>query len=294
MARSANIVVSIARAWIGTPYVHQASVKGAGCDCLGLLRGVWRELHGEEPEAIAALFAGLGRSHRRGDIAQRACAPSARDRARALAPGDVALFRMSPRGPAKHCGIVASERRQAHPHPRPPEQARQRGTVHALSGAANSHTHSGSDHGFSRPRHRRLGAWRVAVRQRVLAVRRRHHRRADRRRAGRLRRQRDRRRHRAGPHVKRTGSRLSDINITASTEGAAVPRLYGRMRVARPAHLGQPTSRKPRPPPATSGGKGWRQGHRHRKPITPIRSPSRSGLCEGEITASAGSGPTAC
>ena len=45
-------VVAIAREWIGTPYVHQASVKGAGCDCLGLLRGVWRELRGEEPEAM--------------------------------------------------------------------------------------------------------------------------------------------------------------------------------------------------------------------------------------------------
>ena len=31
-----------ARRWIGTPYQHQASVLGAGCDCLGVLRGVWR------------------------------------------------------------------------------------------------------------------------------------------------------------------------------------------------------------------------------------------------------------
>jgi NlpC/P60 family putative phage cell wall peptidase len=31
-----------ARAWIGTPDRHQASLKGMGCDCLGLVRGVWR------------------------------------------------------------------------------------------------------------------------------------------------------------------------------------------------------------------------------------------------------------
>ncbi|HMM10451.1 MAG TPA: peptidase, partial [Paracoccus solventivorans] len=43
--------VEIARGWIGTPYVHQGSVKGAGADCLGLIRGVWRELYGTEPEA---------------------------------------------------------------------------------------------------------------------------------------------------------------------------------------------------------------------------------------------------
>ncbi|MEL6794106.1 MAG: peptidase P60, partial [Pseudomonadota bacterium] len=43
--------VRIARAWIGTPYRHQASLKGVGADCLGLIRGVWRELYGAEPEA---------------------------------------------------------------------------------------------------------------------------------------------------------------------------------------------------------------------------------------------------
>jgi NlpC/P60 family putative phage cell wall peptidase len=37
----AQIVVAT-RDWIGTPYQHQASLKGVGCDCLGLVRGVWR------------------------------------------------------------------------------------------------------------------------------------------------------------------------------------------------------------------------------------------------------------
>ena len=34
------------------------------------------------------------------------------------------------------------------------------------------------------------------------------------------------------PAVKRFGSRLSDINVQSSTEGAPIPRVYGRMRVA--------------------------------------------------------------
>ena len=38
-----NGVVAIARAWIGTPYEHQASCLGAGTDCLGLLLGIWRD-----------------------------------------------------------------------------------------------------------------------------------------------------------------------------------------------------------------------------------------------------------
>src|ERR1700761_4219303 len=50
MAIDRDDIVRIARDWIGTPYAHQASLKGVGCDCLGLLRGVWRELYGREPE----------------------------------------------------------------------------------------------------------------------------------------------------------------------------------------------------------------------------------------------------
>jgi NlpC/P60 family putative phage cell wall peptidase len=100
-------VVAAARAWIGTPYLHQASVKGAGCDCLGLLRGVWRELFGAEPEALPpyssdwaeatgeeTLCCGLARH-------LKEIAPAS------IAAGDIALFRMVRRGPAKHCGIVA-------------------------------------------------------------------------------------------------------------------------------------------------------------------------------------------
>ncbi|MBV9989667.1 MAG: C40 family peptidase [Alphaproteobacteria bacterium] len=102
-------IEDIARSWIGTPYVHQASVKGAGCDCLGLLRGVWRELRGEEPEHAPPYAP---------DWAEATGAETLRDAlARhltqiapaALRPGDVALFRMAPRGPAKHCGIVAEK-----------------------------------------------------------------------------------------------------------------------------------------------------------------------------------------
>lgn len=44
-------IVSEARSWIGTPYRHQASLKGIGCDCLGLVRGVWRHCIGTEPES---------------------------------------------------------------------------------------------------------------------------------------------------------------------------------------------------------------------------------------------------
>lgn len=33
-------IVAEAREWIGTPFIHQQSAKGVGCDCIGLVRGV--------------------------------------------------------------------------------------------------------------------------------------------------------------------------------------------------------------------------------------------------------------
>lgn len=39
MATRADIVEE-ARSWIGTPFHHQASLKGVGVDCVGLIRGI--------------------------------------------------------------------------------------------------------------------------------------------------------------------------------------------------------------------------------------------------------------
>jgi len=50
MTLTRSQIVAKTRDWIGAPYQHQASLKGVGCDCLGLVRGVWRAVIGEEPE----------------------------------------------------------------------------------------------------------------------------------------------------------------------------------------------------------------------------------------------------
>lgn len=100
-----SMIVDAARAWIGTPYRHQASRRGAGCDCLGLLRGVWRDCLGEEPEVIPPYS--LDWSEPTGDEALWAAAKRhliAKD-AQDAAPGDVLLFRMRSGGVAKHLGI---------------------------------------------------------------------------------------------------------------------------------------------------------------------------------------------
>ena len=68
----AEAVVAEALTWIGTPYRHQGCRKGIGCDCLGLVRGVWRQIYGrelEEPGAYAADWSQTGEGDRLADAA---------------------------------------------------------------------------------------------------------------------------------------------------------------------------------------------------------------------------------
>lgn len=58
-------VIAEARGWIGTPYRHQGRRKGVGCDCLGLLIGVWRAVYGQEPESAGPYTADWGGGGRR-------------------------------------------------------------------------------------------------------------------------------------------------------------------------------------------------------------------------------------
>ena len=102
-------VVTIARSWIGTPYVHQASVKGAGCDCLGLLRGVWRELHGEDAETPPPYSPDWAEAHSEETLRDALARHLREINVKDIAPGDIALFRMVARGPAKHCGIIGDK-----------------------------------------------------------------------------------------------------------------------------------------------------------------------------------------
>ena len=100
--------IASARGWLGTPYRHQASLKGVGCDCLGLIRGLWRELYGAEAELVPPYapdwaeaggheaLAAAGRRH------MLEIAPGA------ALPGDVLLFRWRQTVPAKHAGLLVT------------------------------------------------------------------------------------------------------------------------------------------------------------------------------------------
>lgn len=107
-------IVSAARRWIGTPYQHQASLRNVGCDCLGLVRGVWREVIGDEPEeappytpdwaealGVETLLEAAGRHFE----------PVPRDSFR---EGDILAFRFRGHLPAKHLGVATSATHMVH------------------------------------------------------------------------------------------------------------------------------------------------------------------------------------
>lgn len=107
MSRRAQALAA-ARGWLGTPYRHQASVRGEGTDCLGLVRGVWREVIGPEPAApgpYSADWAETSGEERLLAAARTWLVELAPDAAQ---PGDVLLFRMRPEAPAKHCAVLSA------------------------------------------------------------------------------------------------------------------------------------------------------------------------------------------
>jgi len=110
MKRKANLrsrVLIEARRWIGTPYRHQGSCLGAGCDCLGLVRGIWRALYGDEPEAPPAYTPDWAERAGAETLLQAASRHLVEIDIRSVKPGDVLLFRPELKGPAKHCAIVS-------------------------------------------------------------------------------------------------------------------------------------------------------------------------------------------
>lgn len=106
--------VVLARTWIGTPYHHQASLKGVGCDCVGLIRGIYRELFDAEPETPAPYTRDWAEA-----TGEETLLAAARRHLVAIAPssalpGDVLVFRYRTYAVAKHAGIVTGEGLMVH------------------------------------------------------------------------------------------------------------------------------------------------------------------------------------
>ncbi len=106
-------IVNAARAWIGTPYRHQAATLGAGCDCLGLVRGVWRQLYGEDPPVMPNYRADWRDGRHAGDLLSAADRYLVRSAAGPMA-GQVLLFRLGRSSLPRHCAIAVAADRFVH------------------------------------------------------------------------------------------------------------------------------------------------------------------------------------
>ena len=107
-------IVAEARKWIGTPYLHQASLIGVGCDCLGLVRGIWRELLGEEPEETPNYSADWGEVSGTESMltaANRWFRPISTSE---VSQGDLLLFRWKNAAVVHHAGIASEDDRFIH------------------------------------------------------------------------------------------------------------------------------------------------------------------------------------
>ena len=100
-------VIAAARGWLGTPYHDQASVRGVGCDCLGLARGIWREVVGSETLPVPPYSRDWGESGSREVLADSAARVLIRIDPTDAGPGAVVLFRMRAGAIVKHVGILA-------------------------------------------------------------------------------------------------------------------------------------------------------------------------------------------
>ena len=101
-------IIAEARRWIGTPYRHQGADRGVGCDCLGLVRGVWRAVYGRDPEVPPAYSADWAETTGEETLIEAAARHMSAVPPSEMAPGDLLVFRWRPHLPAKHVGILVA------------------------------------------------------------------------------------------------------------------------------------------------------------------------------------------
>lgn len=107
-----SLALASARRWLGTPHVPMASRRQIGCDCIGLVRGVYAEVEGRSAPAVPALdpdwYGARGRplvTALRTHLSEISVAEAG--------PGTVVVLRIGGRREV-HCGILAEDGQLIH------------------------------------------------------------------------------------------------------------------------------------------------------------------------------------
>jgi len=123
---SSEVIATLARSWVGTRYHHQAHKKGVGCDCIGLIIGVWEELFsGRVPKdfVLPAYTPHWGDESGEFNVMAEYCNRyliplplvwRSNGPADQLRAGDVILWRMLRKGATKHAGILTGPNSMVH------------------------------------------------------------------------------------------------------------------------------------------------------------------------------------
>jgi NlpC/P60 family putative phage cell wall peptidase len=102
-----GLVAAQARLWLGTPFVWQASQRGVGCDCKGLLWGVARELGFPEAESLYARVADYSPTRPVPSALLKEGFAAIFDPVSEMQPGDILLLKRG--GCVAHIAIVSSD-----------------------------------------------------------------------------------------------------------------------------------------------------------------------------------------
>lgn len=121
-------IISLTKNWIGTPYHHQQSLKQKGCDCLGLVRGIYEELYQIPTNPITPYSKDWADVTKKETLINAAKDHLIASSVSTMKPGDVLIFRFKKWMVAKHTGILVSPTTM----------------VHAIEGAPISEVHLGN------------------------------------------------------------------------------------------------------------------------------------------------------
>lgn len=102
-------VLAEAERWIGTPYCHQASRRGVGADCLGLIIGIWNAV-GDEALRLDRRDQRSWAEHADGEPLLDGLRQHLRQVPLADArPADVLALRWRTRWPASHLAVLMED-----------------------------------------------------------------------------------------------------------------------------------------------------------------------------------------
>lgn len=114
MCSNRDKVVSLAREWVGTPYLHQGSVKGVAADCIGFIRGVRAEYLGHDVDYNPTYSPAWGEVDKDELLLKAAHDYFVPVDYEGWKPGDVLVFRVKFAKSAKHCAIAIGPRTMLH------------------------------------------------------------------------------------------------------------------------------------------------------------------------------------